>query len=77
MAQVLSLVLILLYYLGGIDSNGWMVPLPSFLALQRARGLGLRLISGRRRVVGVSLFFVSVGSPIALFPMSVVLIFLD
>ncbi len=76
MAQVPDLVFILLYDLGGIDPNRWIISLPFFLAFFGVRGLGLRLISGRQRVMGLSLFFVPIKSLIALFLIGIVLVFL-
>ena len=71
-AQVLSFVLILFCYLGNIDLSNWMTSLT--IALVFLRGLGLRLISGRR-IVGLSLVFIFVESFIAIFSKSVVFVF--
>ena len=54
-----------------------MTSLPYFLMLFRAGGLSLRLINGRRKVVRLSLFFVSVDNLIALLSIGVVFVFLD
>ncbi len=48
--------LVLLCYLGSIDPSGWMAS--STTALVFLGGLSLRLISGGRGVVGLSLVFV-------------------
>ena len=76
-AQILGFILIFLYYLGGINPSGWMTSLSTFLALFRIESLGLRLISKKRRVVGLSLFFILVGSLITMLPIGVIFIFFD
>ena len=73
-AQVLGLILVLLYYLDGIKLSSWMASLPIFLTL--FGGLGLRLISGRG-VMGLSLLLIFVESLIAVLPIGIFLIFLD
>ena len=75
--QVLSLVLIFLRYFSGIDSSGWMISLPTFLAFLGVRSLGLRLISRRRRVVGLCLFFIIIKSLIVLLSAGIVFVFLN
>ena len=78
MAQVLGLVFILLCYRGGINpSNGITSPLPFSLTFLGVGGLGLRLISERRRIVRFSLFFVPIGSFVALLPISIILVLLN
>ena len=74
-AQVLSLDLILFCYLSGIDPSGW-ITLPNSMTLVFLEGLGLRLIS-KRRQMRLSLFFVLIGSLIAMLPIGVVLVFFD
>ena len=54
-----------------------MASLPTFLVFFGVEDLGLRLVSGRKRVVELSLFFVPIGSLIGVFLISVVLIFFD
>ena len=58
MAQVLGLILVFLYYLGGVDFNGWGTSLSISLTLLGS--LGRRLISGRRgiAVLPIDVFFV-------------------
>ena len=78
MAQVLGFVFIFLCYLSGINSNSWMTsPLPFSLMFLRVGGLGLRLISGKQRIVGLSLFLVPIGNLITLFSIGVVFVLLD
>ena len=54
-----------------------MISSPFFLTLLRVGGLGLRLISGKKRVVGLSFFFVTISNLIALLLINIVLIFFD
>ncbi len=68
-AQVFDLVLILLCYLGDIDSSSWMT---SLTILVFPGSLGLRLISGSR-VLELSLVFV-LGSLIVRLPIGVLLV---
>ena len=77
MAQVLGLILILFCYLSDIDLNGWMTSSPFFLAFFRAENLNLRLISKRKRIIKLSLFFVPIDSLIALLLIGVVFVFFD
>ena len=77
MAQMLSFIFIFFCYLGGIDPSSWMASSPFYLAHFEARGLDLRLISERRRVTRFSLFFILIGSLIALLSIGVVLVFFD
>lgn len=75
-AQILDLVLIFLCYLGGIDLSGWTV-LPFSLTFLVFRGLGMRLIGGRQRIMGHGLFFVPVKSLVALLSIGVVFVLLN
>ena len=78
MAQVLGLILIFLCYLGGIDSNGWLTSFLSFfLMFLRVGSLGLRLISERRRIIGISLFFIPIRSLVVLLLIGVVFVLFD
>ncbi len=75
MAQVLwRLVLIFLHYLGSIDLSDWMVSLTT--ALIFLGGLGLRLISGGRGIVKLSLVFVFIEGLVAELPVGVLFVFL-
>ncbi len=56
--QILSLILILLYYLDSIDSNGLISPPMTMLVF--FGGLDLRLIS-KRGILGLGLVFVFIG----------------
>ena len=76
-AQVFSFVFVFFYHLDGIDPNGWITSSPFSLVVFKARSLGLRLISGREKVVQLSFFFILVGSLIALLPIDIILVFLD
>ena len=76
-AQVFSFFLIFFCDLGGIDPNSWMASLPFSLMLLGAKSLSLRLINGRKSVVGFNFFFVFVSSLIALLPIGIMLIFFD
>ena len=64
-------------YLGDIDPNSWIISLLFFLIFLKVGGLGLRLISGRKKIVGLSLFFISGDSQIALLLIGVTLVFFD
>ena len=78
MAQVLGLVLIFLYNLGGINPNSWVISLLSFfLTFLGVGGLGLRLISRRRWIVRLSFFFVPVKSLVMLLPIGIIFFFFD
>ena len=77
-AQVLSFVLIFFCYLGGVNLSSWITsPLLFSLTFLGVEGLGLRLISRRRWIVGLSLFFVLVGSLVTLLPIDIILVLLD
>ena len=76
MAQVLGLVLIFFRYFSGIDLSGWTF-LSFSLTLLGIGGLNLRLISKRRRIMRLSLFFILVRSLVMLLLMNVILILLD
>ena len=77
MAQVFSLFFIFFCYFSDIESRSWITSSFFSLALFRAGDPGLRLISKKRKVVGLSLFFVSIGSLIMLLLIDVVFVFLD
>ncbi len=70
-AQVFSLILVLLCYLSGVDPSGWMASPTA--ALVFLWGLGLRLIS-KKGIVRLSLVFWSL---ISVFLIGVVLVVLD
>ena len=50
---------------------------PFSLTFFRVGGLGLRLISGKRRIMGLGLFLISIESFVALLPISVILVLFD
>ena len=77
MARVFGFDLIFFCYLDSIDSGSWMTFSLFSLTLFEAEGLDLRLISRRKRVVGLNLFFVPVGSLYLLPLIGIVLVFLD
>ena len=72
--QVLGFILVLFCYLGNINPSGWKASLP--ISLMLLGDLALRLISGRE-VMGLSLFFVLVGSIIAVLPIGILLVLFD
>ena len=77
-AQVLGLVFIFLCYLGGMNPSSWITfPLPFSLAFLRIGGLSPRVISGKQRIVGLSLLFIFIGSLVTLLPIGIIFILLD
>ena len=78
MAQIFGLVLIFFCYLDGVYPNGWMTSfLPFSLTFLGVGSLALRLISGKQRIIGLSLLLVSIGNLVALLPIGIVLVLFD
>ena len=59
-AQILSLIFVLLCYFGGINPSSWIASSIVSMTFVFFRSLGLRLTISRRKIVGLSLIFISI-----------------